>query len=441
MAGKCRQKQDTPAMPKQSGHRFDLRRFFKESSGGIFIYTALALPLLLGVAGLAVDVSIWHVHKRTVQTTADAGAIGATNEIFRSIDDTSREDKAKVVAETEAANNGFVAGSDTITVNIPPLSGDFAGATNAVEVIIRRPVPTYLASLVFDGGAFVSARAVGRVIGGDFCILSLNTTALDALKVSGGADVTLGCGVYVNSENVEAIDTPGGGCLNAAVIKTAGSYNKSGCYNPAPYESTQPTLNPLEGQFSPPPEASLACDAFLPNSGLKVDSDNSPYTLPPGNHCKNVTVQAGGELILADGNHVFSDAQIKSTGGSLHSEVAGDGVTLYFPDTTGASDGFDISGGDVNLTAAQSGPLAGVLIYVDENAPSGNFSHNITAQGTSSLTGLIYAPSQDVNFAGGTEAQAIAIIADEISLSGQAGFINIGSIPGLDTILRAQLVE
>jgi hypothetical protein len=116
-------------------------------------------------------------------------------------------------------------------------------------------------------------------------------------------------------------------------------------------------------------------------------------------------------------------------------------VTLYFPDTTGASDGFDISGGDVNLTAAQSGPLAGVLIYVDENAPSGNFTHNITAQGTSSLVGLIYAPSQDVNFAGGTEAQAIAIIADEISLSGQAGFVNIGSIPGLDEVLRARLVE
>jgi hypothetical protein len=279
------------------------------------------------------------------------------------------------------------------------------------------------------------------VVDGDFCILSLNTTALDALKVAGGADVTLGCGVYVNSENVEAIDTPGGGCLSASVIKTAGSYNKSGCYNPTPYESTQPAINPLEGQFSPPPEASQPCDGLLPNSGLKVDSDNSPYTLPAGNHCKNVTVQSGGELILADGNHVFSDAAIKSTGGSLHGEVAGDGVTLYFPDTTGASDGFDISGGDVNLTAAQSGPLAGVLIYVDENAPSGNFSHTITAQGTSSLVGLIYMPSQDVHFAGGTEAQAIAIIADEIALSGQAGFINIGSIPGLDEFLRAQLVE
>jgi hypothetical protein len=389
-------------------------RFGRDRSGGVLIYTAFALPLLLGVAGLAVDVSVWHAHKRTIQTTADAGAIAATNEIFRSIDDTSREDKAKAVAERAATSNGFVAGSDAITVNIPPLSGEFAGATNAVEVIIRRPAPTYLASLVFDGGAFVSARSVGRVIDGDFCILSLNTTALDALKVAGGADVTLGCGVYVNSDSVEAIDTPGGGCLNAAVIKTAGSYNQTGCYNPTPYEGTQPATNPLEGQFSPPPEASQACDGLIPNSGLKVDSGNSPYTLPAG---------------------------IKSTGGSLHSEVGGDGVTLYFPDTTGASDGFDISGGDVNLTAAQSGPLAGVLIYVDENAPSGNFTHNITAQGTSSLVGLIYAPSQDVNFAGGTEAQAIAIIADEISLSGQAGFVNIGSIPGLDEVLRARLVE
>ena len=59
-----------------------------------------------------------------------------------------------------------------------------------------------------------------------------------------------------------------------------------------------------------------------------------------------------------------------------------------------------------------------------------------------SLISLFYpGPNYGIDFAGGTEAQAIAVLADGIALSGQAGFINIGSIPGLDTILRAQLVE
>ncbi len=33
-------------------------RFGRDRSGGVLIYTAFALPLLLGVAGLAVDVSV-----------------------------------------------------------------------------------------------------------------------------------------------------------------------------------------------------------------------------------------------------------------------------------------------------------------------------------------------------------------------------------------------
>lgn len=229
--------------------------------------------------------------------------------------------------------------------------------------------------------------------------------------------------------------------MTAGVIKTVGSYNKSGCYSPTPYEGTQPAEDPKSGQYSPPPEASQACDGLIPNSGLKVDSTNSPYSLPPGKHCNSITVQAGGELILEVGNHVFEDAAIKTTGGSLHSEVGGDGVTLYFPPSTGANDGFDVSGGDVNLTAAASGPLAGVLIYVDENAPGGNFSHKLTAQGTSYIEGLIYMPSQDIHFAGGANAQAVAIIADEVTLSGQAGFTNSASIAGLSDPIRARLVE
>jgi hypothetical protein len=50
-------------------------------------------------------------------------------------------------------------------------------------------------------------------------------------------------------------------------------------------------------------------------------------------------------------------------------------------------------------------------------------------------------PTQDITIAGGTTAQAVAIIADEIQVSGQAGFSNAASIPGLQDPLRSQLVE
>ncbi len=60
-----------------------LKRFWKERSGGVLIYTALAVPVLLGAAGLAVDAGLWYANKRVVQAAADAGAVAGALEIMR----------------------------------------------------------------------------------------------------------------------------------------------------------------------------------------------------------------------------------------------------------------------------------------------------------------------------------------------------------------------
>jgi hypothetical protein len=166
------------------------------------------------VAGLAVDVAAWQAQKRSIQTTADAAAFAGANELVRLHNKTNRDDGATAAAELAAAMNNYVdpddgdPDPDALTINIPPLYGEFAGATNAVEAIVRRPVPTFLAGLVFDGPAHVSARSVAHADYGEYCVMALNSSQPNSLKVSGGANLNLNCGVYVNSDGGEEATTP-----------------------------------------------------------------------------------------------------------------------------------------------------------------------------------------------------------------------------------------
>src|SRR3954463_13981583 len=51
------------------------RRFVSDESGAVAIMVAVAFPVFLLAGVLAVDVSRWNVHKRQLQTQADAAAL------------------------------------------------------------------------------------------------------------------------------------------------------------------------------------------------------------------------------------------------------------------------------------------------------------------------------------------------------------------------------
>ncbi|MEE8502473.1 MAG: hypothetical protein V3S23_07140 [Kiloniellales bacterium] len=61
-----------------------------------------------------------------------------------------------------------------MTINSPPLNGPFAGVANAVEVIVDRPVPSFLSAIIFDGQTIVTGRAVASSATADACIWALN---------------------------------------------------------------------------------------------------------------------------------------------------------------------------------------------------------------------------------------------------------------------------
>src|SRR6476660_7013264 len=119
-------------------------------SGQVLIGTAVAMVVLAGFAGLAIDMGTLRYQKRLHQTAADAAAIaGAQNLSFGS----------GVLAGGQAASaqNGFTdtdsgggctASGDTVgcvsvAVNNGPLTGPHAADTKYVEAIVSTIQPTY----------------------------------------------------------------------------------------------------------------------------------------------------------------------------------------------------------------------------------------------------------------------------------------------------------
>ena len=101
-------------------------RLLREKSGAIAIMTVLMLPLLVGLAGIAVDVGYWYMQFRQLRAVADLAAVSAAIEIFN-YDVTTLSDAQKTAviaaAKSDAALNGVSASQ--ITVKIPPGSGSF----------------------------------------------------------------------------------------------------------------------------------------------------------------------------------------------------------------------------------------------------------------------------------------------------------------------------
>ena len=96
-------------------------------AGQVLPLIALSLAVLMGFAGMGVDVGYWQYHQREQQSAADAAALGGAQQLIYS--GCGNQAVAQSAAYTDSASNGFTNGANgiTITVTNPPASGAYAG--------------------------------------------------------------------------------------------------------------------------------------------------------------------------------------------------------------------------------------------------------------------------------------------------------------------------
>ncbi|MGH6836777.1 MAG: TadE/TadG family type IV pilus assembly protein [Methylocella sp.] len=438
-----------------------LRRLRSDDRGVVAIVVGLAVPVLLGFAALAVDTSMWSSAKNSAQGAADAAVLSVVAAATAGSNATQIQNEAYA----SAALSGFTNGQNgvTLTINNPPKSGPNTSNTGAYEVIIAQPQTRHFAG-VLGAAPTISGRAVAIVAGTPACILALDRSATKAADVglSGGADIGApNCAVAANSSDSSAVSLSGGSTLKAANLNVVGNYSVTGGATvTATIKTNAPVTRDPYGcsggkclavpSFSTSgclPDPSLsggATGTITPGcyDGISV-SGGATLTMRPGNYVINggggMNLSGGSKVTMGAGIYTFNGGSFSPSGGNTID--ASGGVSIILTNTPSASTtpnwgNVNLSGGaNLTLTAPSSGPMQGVAVYMDRNAPA-SISDSFTGGTSMAITGSLYLPSQPVSYSGGssTASKCLQLIALTVSFSGGSSFgVNCGTlnVPGL----------
>ncbi|MGA7354760.1 MAG: pilus assembly protein TadG-related protein [Candidatus Cybelea sp.] len=369
-----------------------------QERGQVLPLIALCLAVLMGFAGIAVDVGYWEYQQREQQNAADAAALGGAQQLLYSTTGCPNQSAANTAGQADAANNGFAnGGNTTVTIANPSTIGTYAGQSCAVSALItRKGVGSWFTRLFgFAKGATETTQAVATLTANSSgCIYLLSAST--STNFNGANVQSPSCGILIN-------DTANfnGATVNAKSIGYAGAApNENGAtFTNASPAQMLPVLDPCPeiagcGYVTSNPPALTNCQNVNDN-GLTV-------TFPGGATptCFNNLNLNGATATFKPGLYIFNGGT-NFNGASL----SGSGVTFYVtangtpPNFNGVS--------SANFTPPTSGNYTGVLYYqVPSNTQSPNFNGaNV------SFSGLVYAPgATSVNFNGASGGYLVLVV-------------------------------
>ncbi|MEZ5931795.1 MAG: pilus assembly protein TadG-related protein [Alphaproteobacteria bacterium] len=389
-----------------------------DDTGTLFAPLAIMLPILLGIAGLGIDIGNWYNSKRAAQAAADAAARAGALELMRD----SGEAAILLAAKDDAAANGFDDG-DRVTISHPPTMGAYAGDDMAVEAVVEARPLSFFSRVLFNVETTVEARAVARLKTDDTCVWALEETDT-GFSIVGTADVELGCGIQVNSSNAIALDQNGSSCVTALSIHVVGGAAGS-CLNPTPKTGAAPSPDPLAGRDPP---AYGGCDV---DKQLKINKDE---TLSPGVYCGGISISGNAEVTFLPGLYVLKGGTFKVSGSS---SLEGEEVGFYLTDNAA----LDITATEISFSAPTSGDMEKILFFQDRN-DSTAIVNKIAGNAELELDGALYfAPSRlDLRGTSSTTAPTPIIVARELRFVGTTS-LGDGDSPPAALTMTAHLVE
>lgn len=423
------------------------KRIAKECRGNIGLSFALLLPVMVTVAGAAVDYSRIEQFKTQLQATVDSAALSG----------------AAAYTSSGQATNASTVASNYITSNTTLLPGHVGAITHSVTtssvatgnnpgytvtVSATGTVATTLLRLI-NQSVNVSASATAVNPTTKVCILILDPSSSQTFLVNSGVTLTApNCEIDVASEsssaaminsalpNIAKLCVAGGSTVNGGVTVNNLTNDCTTATDPFANTITAPTI-------------STVCQYSNENYSGTV-------TLSPGTYCGSINFNGGGTVTFKTGNYVFYDATVnfnstgtlsfgagvyslKGTSWNINSgwTASGTGVTFYYADSSSYIQ-FN-SGVKANLAAPTSGTYANVLMF----EPNGLSNSSFAIDGTSTtdlLQGLIYLPSRNFTFnsAANATSDGLTLVLHQIILDSVTWSISpspktiAGQAPGKD---------
>lgn len=391
--------------------------------GQVLPLMAISLTVVMGFAGIAIDVGYLEYQQRQQQNATDAAAIGGAQQLVYA--GCGNSSVAQTSAQADAATNGYTQGASapggtTVQVQVqnPPKAGPYAGNNCAVDVQINSGHTTWFLQLFGDKDMAETTEAVALVTAANPCLLMLGPTQ----------------NTNFNSANVKAptcqILTNGTFQFNGSTVDAGaiGEANYSGSHNDGTFTGATPTkILPVA---DPCPE--IAGCAYLASNPPQTSPCNSPVTNPLNPGCYNNLDLHGQTVMLNpsttqpyvfEGSPNFNNAQISGTG-----------VTIYIP--SGAQVNFN-QVGSLQIQPPLTGNYTGVAFYqVPGNANAVNLNGSNT-----NVSGLIYAPSAQLNY-NGAQGLYTVLVAQYVNFNSSSSQIFGAPGNGLSALLhQATLVE
>ncbi len=415
----------------------------RAQGGQIVVFVALLAPILLGMAGIAIDVG-FAVHERAkAANAADSAALAGAGVLVSG----GQPEAARSAALTYALKNGYT--SSQTTVYVPPASGPHQGDSNYVEVRISSSVRTIFMRVMHVTSTTVRTRAVAASVlpPRNYALVVLDKTACNAFDMSSSASLTInGGGMMVNSSCIPSAVQSGGSSITASYLDYyyQGSWvlGNNASTSVPPTIATQQLPDPLASLPRPIPCTSTTtytpsgCTVLqsLDSGGTQdnpnqvhITASNSNLTLRPGVYWGGITISGtggAGNVTFLPGTYVFAGGGTNS-GGFVYSGSAnlyGTGVTFFNTDDQAASSSakrpcgpYSLTGnGVLNFTAPTSGTWKNMLFWQSDTCTE-TFKYS---GGSWTTAGVVYLPKAQLSLTGGGSLGAMQVIVDTFNYSG-----------------------
>ena len=367
-------------------------RFLGDQQGQFALTAALSAGVMMIAVGAGVDMQRIHTKNMEVQNLIDNAALSAalafhTNETSdvvyvndpnkpyykrvgeKAFNQGDRFDPAEILSLDFNMSNNNTELTGTVSVDHALLFGGFLGSSHktvsATSVVSVAPAPP----------------------GGGGCIIALETNSQGLLLNSGANVEAPDCEVSVHatgnpgimSNNNVNVDTKKLCLAGNKVLNNGGSLTNL-------EKDCDVMDNPFQGAF---PKPNLGCDYHNGNY------NGGNVTLNPGVYCGWFNFNGNPNVTFNPGTYVLKNGGWNVNGG--HWEA--DGVSFYFSDQNSKIQ-FN-SGVSANITAPTSGPYRGVAFFEPDGL--GNSYLNLNDSNGFFIDGLIYFPSRNVTFNGGSD--------------------------------------
>jgi Flp pilus assembly protein TadG len=385
----------------QFRHRSDsplMKRFRANTKGSTVVMFALAVPMLLGAVGLAIDFATFSMKRSTLQAAADASALAGASQLSLASSSDSVITSAALSLFKEEVKGKNDAATGAVTVD---------RKKGNVKVDITEVWTPFFAHFIGADITPVTVTATGALAGeSKLCLLTLETKSAKGLQMLQSAQLkATACGVYSNSINPNGIWLWDSAKMDAAMICSAGGVkNKGGSTTIAVTTDCPPLADPLLGHSTP---TIAGCD--YNNTNLR----SGKVVLRPGVYCGGIDLGDKVQVNFDPGTYILKDGPFRVADTA---SVQGTDVSFYFSGQKSIINFIDNA--TISLGGAETGDMAGILFFNDPT--SSGRTHLISATNANTLTGTIYLPNStlkiDPNSSVGANSAYTAIIVNKISI-------------------------